>query len=815
MSYSRQRTLGRYAQAGVQPTVQPYTFPASVGGVNAIDSLMMMPPQDCIYSYNLMPSEYGMRLRKGYRQWATGCSEIPARAENNDVRTIIPFESNIQDASNDRLFAVTAEGIWNTTLFNTNAPTQEAVFTQTSSPAGYGVWCEFTGDAAGDGLRGHYMFYADGLNGIWQYEEALDAWTQPPSGTGPTDWFYLPVGGTAPTDAIAFPVDNVAYVMVFKQRIWVILEDEDDAWYLPVASVTGELKRFTFGSKMPHGGNLQLLYNWTVDGGDGVDDMMVAVSRGGDVIVYQGEDPEITPDGSSQGPWSTRGAWFIGETPETRRLAVDYGPDLYLLSTFGVTSLNDLLRGNPLTGQTPSRKVNRFLRADVESGKQSSSWQMVSHPADGFLQIITPKPAQTPYIQYNMNVQTGAWGFWEGVPIFGADSWNGDYFMAGADGVVYINDGTLDGTEIENTNIFQDVPNPAPGAEWTEIGVPGEEEFICDGSQVAATEYQVDITEPLVVGTNYQVLYRIKANPLINYFQNTPTVPAGSEWTVPIAGKFYCDGTQVAETAYQINLTSVLKTGVRYSVTFTMTDWAGGNFSVAADGVVISPEYTGNGLYSLEITPETDISTFSLVGNVDFIGAFIDVVVAYYDGAGQHSLNVGAQEVLLPTTGSGTFTTSFTATVAETQMAMAGNEDFTGTFFDVALRVQSDPGRTITFRSLTSFQAPAGHSNFTRVGFIRTIGVLAGTAAINVSAVYDYAIEQTVQPPVQVPSLGQNVWDSAIWNTDLWDFTVEGKSFPLGSLGMGRTFAVAMVGNANSRINIVGWDVLFTTGGYL
>ena len=110
MSYTRQRTLSRYAQAGVQPTVQPYTFPASVGGVNAIDSLMMMPPQDCIYSYNLMPSEYGMRLRKGYRQWATGCSEIPARAENNDVRTIIPFESNIQDASNDRLFAVTAEG---------------------------------------------------------------------------------------------------------------------------------------------------------------------------------------------------------------------------------------------------------------------------------------------------------------------------------------------------------------------------------------------------------------------------------------------------------------------------------------------------------------------------------------------------------------------------------------------------------------------------------------------------------------------------------------------------------------------------------
>ena len=807
MSYFRQRTLGRYGRP-VQPDVQPFTFPASVGGVNAVDSLMMMQPQDCLYTYNLMPSEYGQRLRKGYRQWATGCVEDPQRAENVDVRTIIPFESNIQDAANDRLFVVTAEGIWDATLFNTIDPVQEVVFTQTEDPAGYGVHCEFTGDAAGDGLRGHYLFYADGLNGLWQYEEATDAWSQPAGGSGPGEWYYLDTDGTT---EIPFPVDNVAFVMVFKQRIWVILEDEDDAWYLPVASISGELKKFTFGSKMPHGGNLMGLFNWTVDGGDGVDDMMVALSRGGDVIVYQGEDPEITPDGSSVGPWSTRGAWFIGETPQSRRLAIDYGPDLYLLSTFGLTSLNDLLRGTPLTGQTPSRKVNRFLRADVESGKDSSSWQLVSHPGDGFIQIVTPKPSQTPYIQYNMNMQTGAWGFWEGVPIFGADSWNGDYFMGGENGVVYINDGTLDGTEILKPSLFQDA-NPVVGAGWS---VPEPLEFKCDGSQVAATEYQVDMTEALMVGTTYQVFYRIKPNELVNFFQNVPTVPAGPEWTVPVAGSFHCDGTQVAETAYQTNLTAPLIPGIRYDLLFTMTEWQAGNFRLEADGVNLTPEFTGNGQYSVSYTPEAEITTFSLVGDVDFEGTFINVIVAYYDGAGEHSLNVGGVEILPPKTGSGAFSSFFRATTADTVMSLVGNEDFTGTFYDVALRVQSAEGNAIGFRCLTSFQAPAGHSNFTKVGFIRTIGVLAGTAALNVRAVYDYAIEQTVAPPTQVPAIGQNVWDSAVWDTDLWDFSVEGKSFPTGALGIGRTFAVAMAGNANTRINVVGWDVLFQTGGYL
>ena len=691
MSYTRQKTLGRYGRQLSQPTVQPYTFPASVGGINSVDSLMMMPPEDCIYSYNLMPSEYGMRLRKGYREWATGCVETPQRSTNSDVRTIIPFESNIQDDANNRLFAVTAEGIWNTTLFNTIAPVQEVTFTQTGSPSGYGVWTEFTGDAAGSGLRGHYLLYADGLNGLWQYEEATSLWSRPPSGTAATDWHYDLAGVTT-----AFPVDDIAFVMVFKQRIWVILEDEDDAWYLPIASVTGELKKFVFGSKMPHGGTLVGLWNWTVDGGDGVDDMLVAVGQGGDVIVYQGEDPEITPNGSNLGPWSTRGTWFIGEVPKSRRIVTDYGPDLYVLSTFGVTSLNDLLRGNPIFGQTPSRKINRFLRADVETGKSSPAWQLTVHPGDGFLQIITPKPAQTPYLQYTQNLQTAAWGFWEGVPIFGADSWGGDYFMAGPDGVVYINDGVLDGTEINKDNHWTDV-NPVVGTGWTSTIAL---EYECDGTQVAETKYTTDALFPLVIGETYTVSYRVK----------TP----------------------------------------------------------------------------VEI-----------------------------EGSGYHKMQAGTTDITVSSTGESSYTETFVATAAETTLSLVGDADFVGIFYNVSVRLKSGIGSTIGFRSLTSFQAPAGHSNFTRVGFVRTIGILTGAISLNVRAIYDYSIEETVNPPAVVPVSSDEGWDSAVWDTSPWDSSAEGESFAAGTLGMGRTFAVAMNGNANTRINIVGWDCLFQTGGYL
>ena len=823
MSYVRQRTLGRYGKTS-QQSVTSYTFPASVGGVNVVDSFMQMPPQDCLYTYNLMPSELGMRLRKGYVEWSTGCVESPQRADNVDVHTIIPFESNIQDAANDRLFAVTAEGIWNTTQENDSAPVQQVVFSQLEDPSGYGVWCEFTGDAAGSGTRGHYLFYADGLNGLWEYKEETDVWAQPPAkggdgGSNPVDppagWYFLNPDSppnTATDYFLPFPVDDIAFVMVFKQRIWIILEDEDDAWYLPIASVAGELKKFTFGSKMPHGGNLQALYNWTVDGGAGVDDLMVAISRGGDVIVYQGEDPEITPNGTNQGPWSTRGAWYIGEVPATRRLAVEYGPDLYILSTFGLTSLNTLLQGVPMLTDSPSRKINRFLRADVEAGKNSYAWQMTSHPGDGFLQIITPKPRSTPYVQYNMNLQTGAWGLWENVPIFCADSWSGEYYMGGPNGTVFINDGGVDNKEITKPNQWTSTEIGVRPPEWTDFN---PDEYYCDGSQAANTELTFQLASALTVGENYVAQYRIRPGIIQNFWQNSPTTPPGPEWSNPLPVDYQCDGTQIAETEYSVNTLATLKAGVRYDFSFLIKNYVAGNYKVKIGGNDGMGFSAGNGRYSFSFTPTVDQTVVSLVGNAAFNGTFTEVIVAYSDGAGIHSLNVGTATVVPEATGSGTYISTFTAFTPETELSIVGDVDFVGVFYDISISVENRKGDPIAFRTLTSFQAPQGHANFSKVGLIRTVGVLAGGAAINVRAVYDYSVETVIAPPPTTAIVNENIWDSALWDKDFWDATLKGKSFIDGSLGIGRSFAVAMTGNANTRINIIGWDILYQKGGFL
>lgn len=705
--YARQKTLSRYGRPA-KPSAQSLTFPAPVGGVNAFDSLMQMPPTDCLYTYNLMPVEYGLRLRKGFTEWASGCIESPKRA-TAEVRTIIPYESNINAVSQDRIFAVTDEGIWDASNPGETNPSQLVTFLQTGQSSGRGVWCEYTGAAADTptaGARGHYLFYADGANGIWQYEESTGLWTRPPVGTAETDWWYIDPsnpGTEQSPNKIAFPVENVAYVMVFKQRIWVILENDDDAFYLPVASISGQLTRFTFGSKLPNGGDLRGLWTWSLDGGAGIDDYLVAISRGGDVVVYQGEDPEID--------FSTRGAWFIGEVPESRRIVLEYGADLFVLSTLGITSVKGLLSGAPVAvsaPSSPSQKINRFLREDVVLGKDLEQWQLAMNPSDGFMQIITPTPINTPFVQYSMNLTTGAWGLWEGVPITCAHSTSGKYFMGASvtygAGKVLLYDGTLDGTTIPGPDFFTPNAGSDPFGWWSQTS-PGDNAYQCIG------------------GAAYQ-------GPAI----------------------------------YTIDLGVTAEVGVSYQITF----------------------------------------------GVSGAGAGAQCAVIY----GTDSYDNHLAE------GDGLFTTIITATQATSELQLIGifsdaGNTFAGRVTDITVSRTAKLGEAIKFRSLTAFQSLGEHARLKRVGIARTIGILAGSASFNVNAVYDYKIETAI-PSVDIsPTAGVNVWDSAVWDSSTWDFDIEGQSFPVGVLGMGRAVAIGINGEATSRINIVGWDMILNMGGYL
>ncbi len=246
---------------GQQQSIQALTLPAPQGGVDARSPLASMSGENSIYSYNLTVQEGAVAVRPGYREWAVDIEQTT----NLSAGTLIPHTT----AGSNFLWAVTNEGIWNITDYDT-APVQELEpnstgtpaddWTDTSSNASYGVFTAFTADNGDE-----YVLYADSRNGMWQRNITVP--------TSPELWVRPNISN--PSSGPAVNVENINFVLVHKQRIWVVERDQNHAHYLGIGAISGQTDVFFFGSKFKYGGGIAGLFNWTVDGGP-----VVAVNPG-------------------------------------------------------------------------------------------------------------------------------------------------------------------------------------------------------------------------------------------------------------------------------------------------------------------------------------------------------------------------------------------------------------------------------------------------------------------------------------------------------------------------------------------------------
>jgi len=424
---------------------QSQVVPAPVKGIDATTILSAGDPFYCIYSFNLLPSEYGMRVRKGYREWQIELDN----GSGISVNTIIPFGGRDSDFTDDKLFAVTNEGIWDVTA-DQGTPTLVIDFlvdgnSDITAEAGYGVYTNYVSDSGSE-----ILFYADSKNGLYRYDKDTNSWAPE---TGMT--------GVDPT--------AVNFVMAHKEQLWMIERDSDSAWYLPAGAITGVADEFGFGTKFKHGGNLAGVFQWTIDGGEGVDDYFVAVSRAGDVLPYKGTDP-----GSD---FALQGQWFIGEVPKGGKFATQDGGELYLLSVYGLTSMNEIIvgvDGKNINAETETKKISILVRNAMELSRQRDGWDVKLIPSQGILLITEPQRINGSYIQYARNVITNGWGLWRKVPVNCFDEWRGVAYVgtkdlrvvsmnADVDNLLITAPGPINGEDIESSILttFQSYQSPS------------------------------------------------------------------------------------------------------------------------------------------------------------------------------------------------------------------------------------------------------------------------------------------------------------------------------------------------------------------
>lgn len=361
---------------------KPVTIPAPMGGVTSESNLLGMPLSEAVYCFNLIPGDYGVEVREGYESE----SEAIPVGGNTQVRTVIGYRGAKDDGTGHKLFAVTNLGIYDTTDLS-----QKVAFAITTGSAGYGVYTTY------ESIGGSYLFYCDEVNGGFRYEEDLNTWT--------------PIVDLT-LDGVAFDPKRIVGAVAWKNRIWFTVRDSSVAYYLPTGQISGVLTPFDFGNKFEYGGSLVGVWSWTVEGGNGPNDYLVAISRGGDLLVYQGLDP------SNAASFGVKGSWYLGSLPVGRSFVYNYSGDLLVLTIFGLIQLSALLKGTPASSDEAflTKKINRFVREEMFQSKNTMGWAITQHPRLGYLMVVAPPRAGVRPIQF-VRSTGGAWTLYRGIPI--------------------------------------------------------------------------------------------------------------------------------------------------------------------------------------------------------------------------------------------------------------------------------------------------------------------------------------------------------------------------------------------------------------
>lgn len=413
--YSAVRSLTRAAQ-----NTKPASVPAPNNGINRVDGLAEMAPKDAIFLNNMVPSEYGTRVRSGYKAWATGVG-------TGGVRTIIPFVG--ATSSDDRLFACAQDGIYDITA-SVASPAVDFSFTTSNTTSGIGVWTNFVNDAAA-----YFCLYWDETNGYHVYTAATTTWAKITMGGGATQ-----ISGVDPA--------NLVFGTIFKNRVWMIEKNTGNAWYLGTGSIYGAATQFNFGNKFSHGGTLAALYSWTVDGGEGIDDHLVAISTAGDVVVYKGSDPTTATD------WFEHGLWYIGPPPKGRRIAGSFSGELYLLSSYGILPMTKLLSGTltQLQEVMLSRKISPIVNTFMATTRTDYGWEIKLIPSENLLLVSVPARTGQDDTQLAYSLNTPGWGLFKDMPYYTGDTWLGDFYFSDTAGTVYTHEGHVDNADINGEN---------------------------------------------------------------------------------------------------------------------------------------------------------------------------------------------------------------------------------------------------------------------------------------------------------------------------------------------------------------------------
>lgn len=328
------------------------SIPAPTGGWNARDALDKMDALDAVELVNWIP-------RAGYVESRGGCQEH-VTGLGGTVESLIPFRG----ATAEELLAAANGNIWDITT--TGAPS-----------------------SIKSGLT----------NNSWQYDHHTNVVIMTNGADTPQVY-----NGTTIVDIVVTGVTATTLwgCSNFKGRMFYWAQNSRSFWYAAAASYQGALTEFNMSYVAGSGGSLVQALTWTLDSGDGVDDLAAFVFSTGEVLVYQGSDPGSALD------WSLVGKFSIGE-PISIRSHAQTGSTEIIATKDGYLDLGRAIRGARYSEEsTFSDKIIRAAKDAALQYSGNTGWECILYPA-GNQFIVNVPISSTQSIQHVRDTTNGGW----------------------------------------------------------------------------------------------------------------------------------------------------------------------------------------------------------------------------------------------------------------------------------------------------------------------------------------------------------------------------------------------------------------------
>lgn len=195
---------------------------------------------------------------------------------------------------------------------------------------------------------------------------------------------------------------DVTNVSLWKYRLILCEKGSLKFWYGPLNSVGGDFTSFDLGQVFTKGGYLVATANWTIDGGNGADDLFVAITSEGEVAVFQGTDP------SGLNTFALQGVYQVGN-PLGKRCFEKIGGDLAVLTEAGLLPLSKSLLSASVDKRIAlSDKIQGAFNDYAQRYGSNFGWQVTLLPKGPAVLVNVPINGASS-IQCVMNSATGAW----------------------------------------------------------------------------------------------------------------------------------------------------------------------------------------------------------------------------------------------------------------------------------------------------------------------------------------------------------------------------------------------------------------------